>query len=632
MKLALTVELITAALGRERALVVVPEIEERTPKQRVSIDISGLLTEEVDKIAKVAAKISKPAARRIAAWRDLREDPEGKPIWTALEMETALIHFIVRLPHKMIFERGEDGQMLPYYVTEIKFHEAEKHVDRDTKRVWWDPPYVTLHASGYMNEHTESIKRSWEAGEKAGSGGMFVGLSVEEMLERADVFPEREKTYERYKAELARFHELYTATGRQMLGIGRCHDGDAVGTDDEDQNYRRHRRRRQAWEIRNRRTLTREGQPSRVVIDMDGDKPTKEDEEDDNSVAEGTTSAEFWRKYEALAGVEPALSEAEIARAKHESKPPINDALDLESDEEDDDGKPEEERTVVLPTHPYVQVFDFASDSYARCHVNCLTEYSFAHNIQEKLVLPQSTKDLVTTLIGTAREVRDDIVAGKSGGVIVMSTGLPGTGKTLTAEVFAEEMKIPIYLVQCSQLGTTSDELEKLLNLVLRRAVRWGALLLVDEADVYVRTRENDIEQNAIVGVFLRLLERFRGILFMTSNRATAIDDAILSRCIAHIRYDLPTEANLAQIWSVLSDNYDVFLSPGEMKQLAKEFPKISGRNVKTLLKLAMAVTKTGEGGTRKQKPGEAIELIRKVAQFVDFPREHYEAVKKKET
>src|SRR6185295_19284784 len=104
------------------------------------------------------------------------------------------------------------------------------------------------------------------------------------------------------------------------------------------------------------------------------------------------------------------------------------------------------------------------------------------------------------------------IVAGKTGGTIVFCTGEPGTGKTLTGEVFSEVIKRPLYVVQCSQLGTDEEELEKQLKKVLRRAQRWGAILLIDEADVYVRERGDDIQQNAIVGVFLRVLEYYRGI------------------------------------------------------------------------------------------------------------------------
>lgn len=140
-------------------------------------------------------------------------------------------------------------------------------------------------------------------------------------------------------------------------------------------------------------------------------------------------------------------------------------------------------------------------------------------------------------------------------------------------------------------------------------------------ADVYVRQRGDDIEQNAIVGVFLRLLERFRGIMFMTSNRGDEVDDAVLSRCIAHIRYALPDTEDAKLIWQVLADNYEVDLFPKEVDELVRDFPFISGRNIKTLLKLSVSMASSDEF-----KKGQLAALIREVSQFVDFPKAHYEA------
>ena len=72
---------------------------------------------------------------------------------------------------------------------------------------------------------------------------------------------------------------------------------------------------------------------------------------------------------------------------------------------------------------------------------------------------------------------------------------------------FREASKKALYVVQCSQLGISAEQLEEKLSGVLERASRWGIILLIDEADVYIHERGNDLEQNAIVGVFLRLLE-----------------------------------------------------------------------------------------------------------------------------
>jgi len=188
------------------------------------------------------------------------------------------------------------------------------------------------------------------------------------------------------------------------------------------------------------------------------------------------------------------------------------------------------------------------------------------------------------------------------------------THNTLTAEVFSEQVKRPLYCVQCSQLGTNEEELEKELKTVLSRAQRWKAILLIDEADVYVHTRGTDIQQNAIVGVFLRVLEYYRGILFMTSNRETIIDDAIMSRATAWIRYDLPDRAAAGAIWRVLAAQYKVGLKLADIELLLDNpiFKHVSGRSIKNLLKLAKLMA-------RKRNQPVSVESIVYVSQFLDL-------------
>ena len=67
-----------------------------------------------------------------------------------------------------------------------------------------------------------------------------------------------------------------------------------------------------------------------------------------------------------------------------------------------------------------------------------------------------------------------------------MLHGPPGTGKTLTAEGIAELLKRPLYMVSTGELGTRSDQLEVELNKILDVAHSWGAVLLLDEADVFL--------------------------------------------------------------------------------------------------------------------------------------------------
>ena len=273
----------------------------------------------------------------------------------------------------------------------------------------------------------------------------------------------------------------------------------------------------------------------------------------------------------------------------------------------------DEEVDVTLPVLPYLKMFDMVQHRFVLCHVGNLKPYPYKDKLADKLVFPPAKKELIEILVSEAGSQYEDIVKGKSGGIIVMSTGEPGLGKTLTAEVYSETIKRALYIVQCSQLGTDETALEQNLQLVLARATRWKAVLLIDEADVYVQSRGNDIQQNAIVGVFLRVLEYYRGVLFMTSNRATIIDDAIMSRVTAHVTYDYPTTAELAEIWRILAQQNRLDLTAQDIQKLVKAFPQATGRNVKMLLKLYQRL--------HQRKPKEdKLALFKFASQFVDMP------------
>lgn len=274
--------------------------------------------------------------------------------------------------------------------------------------------------------------------------------------------------------------------------------------------------------------------------------------------------------------------------------------------ETDEDGQPV---LMDVPYHPFIDLFDLDDHITCRSHVNNISAYKYDKKVGEKLVLADETKELLEILVHHAADSFEDIVSGKQGGSIVLLAGVPGVGKTLTAEVYSEVMERPLYRVQSSQLGISISALEDELKKVLQRAEKWGAILLIDEADVYVRARGDEIEQNAIVGVFLRVLEYYRGVLFMTTNMETSIDDAIVSRVTARIDYEMPGQEQQKELWQILGEQNGVKFSNKEMAQVLSNHPQLSGRDIKNILKLASRVA-----NAKKEKVTP--ELIKRVAKF----------------
>lgn len=264
------------------------------------------------------------------------------------------------------------------------------------------------------------------------------------------------------------------------------------------------------------------------------------------------------------------------------------------------------------PCHPYIKCFDITRHVSCIIHVDNLVKYEYDASIKTKLILPDNVRELLDILIDQKEDLMEDIVKGKTGGIIVLATGESGLGKTLTAEVYSEIMKKPLYVVQSSQLGINVDTIETNLEQILQRASRWNAILMIDEADTYIYKRGSDVVQNCIVGVFIRLLEYYRGVLFMTSNRAEIIDDAIISRLTAHIEYEYPDKDDLIKIWKILSKQFDIDITDRAIYDIAKKYANMSGRDVKNTIKMMKLVSnKTGEACSFK--------MFERILPFMNF-------------
>lgn len=268
-------------------------------------------------------------------------------------------------------------------------------------------------------------------------------------------------------------------------------------------------------------------------------------------------------------------------------------------------GKAEE----PIPFHPYMKCFDLINHRYILISASLLEEYQYNDKLIDSLVIDNSIKDIIGMIVNSNNEY-NDFIKGKSKGRIIMSTGEPGLGKTLTAEVYAESVHKPLYKIQSAQLGDDAKQIERNLKTILSNAYRWNCVLLIDEADTYVRDRGTDIIQNCIIGVFLRLLEYYEGILFMTSNKGEEIDDAILSRCTIHIQYDYPTKEQALQIFEKLCENNKFEVDKKEAKKIIDSYKQISGRSIGTVVKNLQKLSHV-----KKEKP--TFELFKSIEKFI---------------
>lgn len=234
-------------------------------------------------------------------------------------------------------------------------------------------------------------------------------------------------------------------------------------------------------------------------------------------------------------------------------------------------------------------------------YVEHISDVAWNTHAFDKLVLPPDQKDLILSfsesqLAGTKF---DDIISGKGKGIICLLSGPPGVGKTLTAEAVAENLRVPLHTLTSGELGSSPWEVERELSSILELVARWNAILLLDECDVFLEARStHELERNKIVSIFLRTLEYYEGIMFMTTNRIEHIDAAFQSRIHVSIEYPDLTPASRRAIWSNFLRGSAVksSLTDRDIAELAEL--RLNGRQIKNVLKTAQLLASRKKSDT----------------------------------
>ena len=123
-----------------------------------------------------------------------------------------------------------------------------------------------------------------------------------------------------------------------------------------------------------------------------------------------------------------------------------------------------------------------------------------------------------------------EISSVKGNGIVFLLKGPTCAGKTLTVEAIGEVLHRHILSVLCD-LGTEPDKMETRLKACFDIATTFDAIVLIDEADIFLEERgQGGVVSNAIVSMFLKVLESSNGATFLTTNRKFSLDLAVHSR------------------------------------------------------------------------------------------------------
>ena len=235
----------------------------------------------------------------------------------------------------------------------------------------------------------------------------------------------------------------------------------------------------------------------------------------------------------------------------------------------------------------------------------------------QKLELNTVQKELIKKLVkshasGTEKTpFMRDLMKGKGNGLVILLHGPPGVGKTLTAESVAKVTGKPLFSVSVSDIGLKPAEVEHNLEVLFELAATWRAVLLFDEADVFLESRSSNtssLDRNALVSVLLRVLEYYDGILILTTNRIRTFDIAVQSRVNFAITYKNLDDKQKRNIYVSFIDQLtdDNCKDKQQLRKWLDEednveaspFKRLNGRQIRNVLFSAASVA-SNEGDGR---------------------------------
>ena len=173
--------------------------------------------------------------------------------------------------------------------------------------------------------------------------------------------------------------------------------------------------------------------------------------------------------------------------------------------------------------------------------------------------------------------------------VSMLFYGPPGTGKTMTAEAVAHKLGKKIGIADYARMQSKWwGNSEKNVRAVFQDAARNDCVLVFDEADALFGGRldehsSNDRTYNYMTNLLMQEMDRFEGVVILTSNREFALDRAFERRIVLKLCFDLPSAAERARIWASHLPDQAPKAPDIDFDELGRRF-EISGGNIRNAM------------------------------------------------
>lgn len=249
-----------------------------------------------------------------------------------------------------------------------------------------------------------------------------------------------------------------------------------------------------------------------------------------------------------------------------------------------------------------------SADAQLKAKIEDYATATSAHLTLADIVLPEDQMRQVREVLCACRNhsfvmnrwgFATRLATGK--GIVVLFDGPPGTGTTLCAEILANEIGRPLFRVNIpAVVSKWVGETEKHIQDVFARARASHAMLLFDEADALFSRRisetatATDRYANMEVNLLLQELERFEGIVILTTNLFGGLDDALKRRINFRVTFPHPDASHRTRIWKVLLPSCAPVAADVDFDQLGQTFDIAGGFIKNAVLRAAYSAAETG--------------------------------------